>query len=64
MQYCYIYERDDIRAIVSRMSEQSNKYYIEIFHKDNLNKSFLINVTTDTEDDIVKLLNSFEFVKE
>ncbi len=64
MQYCYIYERDDIRALVSTMSEGSNKYYIEIFHKDNLNKSFLINVTTDEEDDIVKLLNSFEFIQE
>ena len=63
MTYRYIYERDDMRALVSQMSEGENRYYIEVFHKDNLNKSYLINVTTDDEDDIVKLLNSFEFVK-
>lgn len=61
--YTHIYEKDDVRALVYNTGAGSTSYYIEVYHKDNLNESYSMRVVTDDEEDITKILNSFVFLK-
>ena len=58
----YIYERDDIRAII-RCPQESNLHTIDIVHIDDLNTAYSITVKTDNINDVFALINSFEFIK-
>lgn len=56
-----IYERDNVRATIFNNSELEN-YYIVMLHKNNLaNDTYLFAVETTELDEIIKILNSFEY---
>lgn len=57
----YLYERDEVRAIIQAGEE--GKYQVELFHIDNLNGSYtiMINDKYVTLEDVTAMLNTVEF---
>ncbi len=60
----YIYERDNIRAIIKGPGEKANYHIVDIMNTDDLNTAYSITVTTDDFKDVLALMNSFEFVSQ
>lgn len=56
-----IYERDDIRAIIAEDPESPGTYVAMIIPENNPKNSYAFVIQTSDTDDIIKLLNTFEF---
>ena len=59
-QNVWLYERDDIRAII-RQQEELKGYIIDVVHEDDLNTAYGMLIKNAEETDVWKLLNSWEF---
>lgn len=61
----YIYERDDVRAIVQtaifQEDESKAQFQIDIFHKDHLNKPYGTILVVKDYEEMVSFLNSISF---
>lgn len=61
----YIYERDDVRAIVQTGTDQEYEdcaqYQIDIFHKDHLNESYATLLVVKDYNEMLAFLNSIAF---
>ncbi len=55
---CEIYERDNIRAIISPVGK---RIIMNIFNEDDLNTVYTIYIADRSMEDAYKILNSFEF---
>lgn len=57
----YIYERDNVFAIISKPEKEGKGYIIDMVKADDLNSTYLIIYNTKYLDDVVALVNTLEF---
>ncbi len=56
-----IYERDDVRAIVATTPEVDDYYVVMLLPKTNAENIYLFGAQTSDLDEIIKMLNTFEY---
>ncbi len=61
LNICYLYERDEIRAFVNKNLDTPNMYIVMIIPNNNLRNPYCFSVQTPDPEDVIKLLNTFEF---
>ncbi len=57
----YIYEREDVFAIISKPIKEGKGYIVDMVKADDLNTTYLIIYNTKYLDDVVALVNTLEF---
>lgn len=61
LNFYAIYERDDVRAVICNNLEIDNRYLVMLYKKNLSNDIYLLEVETSDLDEVIKMLNTFEF---